>query len=45
MTKDLQEDIYTAKNLNPKDFFIELHGTEIMQTVLVVVHKSKVPIF
>lgn len=39
LTKDLSETIYTATNINPKDYFVELHGFSNFQTLIAVVHK------
>jgi hypothetical protein len=38
LTKDLAEVIYTA-NINPEKYFVEIHNSTFMTTVIAVVHK------
>ena len=39
MTKDISEEIYGDQQIKPQDFFIEVHGSQFLSTVIVVLHR------
>ncbi len=39
MTKDVAEVIYSDQNIRPRDVFIEMEGSAIFSTLIVILHK------
>lgn len=45
MTKDVAEVIYSDQNIRPRDVFIEMEGSAIFSTLIVILHKTKIDQF
>ena len=39
LQKDISEVIYSDTNLKPEQFFVEVHNSQFLTTVVVIIHK------
>ncbi len=45
LTKDISDVIHSDPNIKAENMFVEVHKTQFLSTVIVIVHKSKIDQF